>query len=263
MAERNRALTIVGGVSSQAALKAISDATSLAVQSATNVHRLDNRDHDLHREGPIVENSPAPRRPWFFGTAVGAIGVGAAVVGLANNAYYNAVFGHTTFESWQLGAMGFFIDAAAITLLPASTHLWKSHRLYALVAFAVWLGACVWSMNTTASFTAQLTGDLTAKRGSQISAATDAREQRSAAIDIAKQAINFARTKSDKAKATADLAKANATPIVAAPTITNAEGEHMFASAEQSRFVRITGLTVFPSLAGLFLTFAMLLLRRR
>jgi len=268
--QRNTALTIVPrtAVVPQTVPTTVSETTSIALQSPSAVHGFDNRDTVLGEYRELPENVPAPisvpRRPWFLGLSTVAIGLGLAAVGLVNNYHFNAAFGHSSFESQQLGALGFLIDAVAITSLPASTRLWEQrHRLYSLVAFSLWLAACIWSMNTTASFTAQLTGDQAAKRSSEITASQDTRDQRSAAITIAADAVKLAKTRADKAKANTDLAKANATPIISTPLIATAEPEHMFATAAQNRFIRITGATIFPSLAGLFLAFGMLLLRRR
>jgi len=185
----------------------------------------------------------------------------------------------------QLAASGFFIDGAAVILFSVAALLWMDrYRLFALLAFALWLGAAAWSMISSAGFTSTLIGDAMAARGAVIEQATDLRTQRADAIAVAKAAVAGAITARDQEcgkvgpncrqrvtelnQRQAEPTVAVAAPAVAAPSVGTADpGAHMLASmigvSERTiQQARIAGLTVAPVTAGLFLTFSVLLLGR-
>src|SRR5262249_27002139 len=73
---------------------------------------------------------PKTRPAIISGGFMIAIGLALAAVGLANNFLYNAAFGQSPADSWQLGTLGLIIDAVAITALSGSIQLWSRNWVY-------------------------------------------------------------------------------------------------------------------------------------
>jgi hypothetical protein len=287
--ERSRALTIVPprAVAPQAAREAVSDATSLAAQSPSAVHRFVNRDSVLGKYREFPEMAPGAaaesKRNWFFdwltsrnslfgGGICGAIGVGFATYGLVVNAYSYGKLGKTPTEMLLSSSGGILIDAAAIVGLSTACWLGRAkQRFMAAVAVAAWAFFTSLSLIPTASFNARLLDDDTAGRASAIQQATEARTQRTTAIAIAKDAVKLAKTRAEKQKANAELAQANAAPITTTAVATADPGAKMLAdmlawfgvSESLVRRIQVGGLTVAPAFAGLFLCFATILFGRR
>jgi hypothetical protein len=123
-AERERrALTIVGDVSSQAAPKAASDETSIAIQSSTNVHRFVKPEPVLGEYRTIVENSPAPISDrWYSNIPLHLVAFAFFVTGICISGWYTHSQGSTVIAAWLFFALGvtaetalfFFPDYAAV-----------------------------------------------------------------------------------------------------------------------------------------------------
>jgi hypothetical protein len=274
--ERQRtALTIVrpSAVVVPQATGAVASETTPA-QSPTNVQRFDNREAMLGEWRPIPEIAPATNsespRSWILGLTSGALGLGLATVGLVVNA---RVAGSTStgLDGHLLSAWGLCIDAGAVIGLSVSTALWRNrHRLASFVFCGAWLGCVAISTIQTSGFASKAFGDAAAGRGAVIETATHLREQRTSAINIAKDAVKLAKSRTERQDANRQLATANATPVIATVSISAADpGPHMLAdllgvSEHLIQRIRLGGFAIAPIiLASLFLMASTMLLSRR